>query len=545
MRITQLARRDYEGADLNPELAIGSWRLWSLQSQALEALRDANGLFAPVAVGRGKTLIALLAGRVLNVKLSLVFTKARIVDQMRRDFVKAKDNFKTVPTRILSYATLSQSKSSTLLDEIAANYRPEDLLLVFDEAHALAAPKSARTRRVIRFLRENPGVRVACLSGTLLSKSVDDVAHLAEFALRENSPFPCGGIFRQLSRSHSQAWKECLDVDGRPSASDWDRLSALEDFGADPSLRGKARRRSFRQAVSNRLRSAPGVVCSSEEDLGVSLTLIHRTIETPESVAELAALVERTKEDPGGEILPDPISYWRKMRELACGFWYRWQWANDVIDFDWLDARAEWARYVRAELDRNAGPGYDSPALVARQIDAEPITRGIHRAWDEWKAQKDKPAPPTVPVWVSDFLIKDAASFAESLKAPAIIWYQSKAVEEALIALDRFPVYGAGAELPEAPAHLCAASWIAHGTGRNLQAWSLAVIIEPPSSGKAFEQLLGRLHRRGQTADDVVFYIYQHTESFRNAVETAKAGARFVAETGGERQRLLYANESH
>lgn len=555
LRVATLPEVDYGGADLNRALRLpgASLSLWPIQSQALAALRHAGGLFAPIAVGRGKTLVALLAGSVLGVKLSLVFTKARIVSQMRRDFERLRRTFRLVPTRILSYATLSRPTGANLLGELADRYGPEDLLLVFDEAHALASTSSARTMRVIRFLRENPGVRVAAMSGTFLSRSIEESAHIAEMALRSRSPFPGGGVFRNRSRAHLDAWKETLDPDGRPASEHWERMTPLASrFGADLSLSGRARRKSLREAFSKRLRSAPGVVCSSEEDLGVSLTIVSVSIPFPARLQDCIDCLISQGTDPSGEVIADDVAQWRKARELSAGFFYRWDWP-DGPDLEWLEARREWARCVRAELTYAADRDYDSPLLVSQRIEREilagPARRSIHRAWEAWRQEKQKPEPPTVPVWLDRFLVGDALALAKTLEhkgEPPLIWYGSKAIEEAFIAAG-VRVYAAGDEPPDinagVPPHVAAAS-LCHATGRNLQQWRTAIVVEPPSSAKAWEQLLGRLHRRGQRADEVVFYVYQHTDAYRNALKNAEEKAAFVAESTGERQRLLYADRS-
>lgn len=563
-RVAQLPSADYRGADLNPELRLdgATWNLWGLQSEALAAARHADGLLAPIPVGRGKTLVALLVGTVWKAKLALVFTKARIVGQMRRNFEQLRGSFDLAPTRILSYATLSRPKGTALLEELAARYKGRELVLVFDEAHALASTTSARTMRVIRFLRANPEVRVAALSGTLLSRSVEEACHLSELALRERSPFPAGGVFRERSRAHVEAWKETLDPDGRPGPEHWERMKPLAAaFGGDLALRGKARRRSLRAAFSRRLRSAPGVVCGDEKDLGVALQIVPVDLEVPVRLEEAVDHLRATGEAPDGEIVPDDDGFYRKARELSAGFFYRWEWGEAGPDLPWLEARSDWNRCVRAELRKHADTGYDSPLLVSQRIDREtsrqideyddavPV-RAIHRAWWRWIYQKDKPKPPTVPVWLDTYLVDDAVALAEKLAhkgTPPILWYSSSTALEPVLRERLEHVYGAGDEPPDidsgVPAHLCAAS-LCHATGRNLQQWRTAIVLEPPSSGKAWEQLLGRLHRERQLADEVVFYVYQHTDSYRNALESAEEKAAFFAESFDSRQRLLYADRA-
>ena len=82
------------------------------------------------------------------------------------------------------------------------------------------------------------------------------------------------------------------------------------------------------------------------------------------------------------------------------------------------------------------------------------------------------------------------------------------------------------------------ASIRAHGTGKNLQQFARAHVANPPSDGATWEQLLGRLHRTGQEADEVTFSTYRHTEAFRAAVEKARDLSEYIEGTLGTTQRL-------
>ena len=124
----------------------------------------------------------------------------------------------------------------------------------------------------------------------------------------------------------------------------------------------------------------------------------------------------------------------------------------------------------------------------------------------------------------------------------SILWYESKAVEEAL--RDRgVKCFGAGRD-PGNTGESCAMSIRAHGIGKNLQSWSTQLIIEPPSSGQTWEQLLGRTHRSGQQADEVEVFVIQHTESFRRALKSAKEGAEYIEESTGNKQKLNFLTEN-
>ena len=87
------------------------------------------------------------------------------------------------------------------------------------------------------------------------------------------------------------------------------------------------------------------------------------------------------------------------------------------------------------------------------------------------------------------------------------------------------------------------ASIKSHGTGRDgLQfLFSKQHVAQPPSSGDAWEQLMGRLHREGQRADEVDTWVPRHTDEMKESIDKAFADARFIAEVMGTSQKLLLA----
>ena len=106
-----------------------------------------------------------------------------------------------------------------------------------------------------------------------------------------------------------------------------------------------------------------------------------------------------------------------------------------------------------------------------------------------------------------------------------------------------FPFYGPGQEasetiLQEKGDKTIVASVRAHGTGRNLQMYNRNLFVQPPVD---WEQNLGRTHRTGQQADEVTAWVYRHTEELVEAFEASMNRARYVQETTGARQRLLFA----
>ena len=509
-----------------------------IQEAALTAIKECRGGFFPIGVGHGKSFIACLAASVLECDFAIIFAPASTVRQLQEQYDDLRAHFRLVPARIMSYATLSQPKGTTLLTELVETYSADKVVLVCDEAHRLKRLESARTKRIIRFMRANPKVSFVALSGTMTSKSLRDFSHLAELCLRDNSPVP-------RDRYHLNCWSECIDVDGRPGQTEWRQLGPLAKWaGMDLStVRGQRRKEMVRKAFQKRMRSAPGVVASKEGSIGCSLNIQRvRDLVVPDDVTQMMRAVSDAGIDPAGDIIPDDVTAWRTLRHLAAGFYYKWDWEDGEEDLDWLRARRDWNRFVRHELMDNSEEGYDSPFLVAAKINREleaGQNRAIHRAWRNWQREKIKPAPPTIAVWVDCYLINYSLDWLSKQKTPAILWYESSAVGEALRERG-LTVYGAGQEPPR-EAHPCAMSIKACGIGKNLQSWSQQLVIEPPTGGLIWEQLLGRTHRQGQQADEVSCSILQHVEPYTRALESAVIQAHYIFDSSGNAQKLLFA----
>jgi hypothetical protein len=74
-----------------------------------------------------------------------------------------------------------------------------------------------------------------------------------------------------------------------------------------------------------------------------------------------------------------------------------------------------------------------------------------------------------------------------------------------------------------------------------LQRWTRALFTETPANDEAWEQTLGRMHRAGQTADEVHAWCYRHTEDVRDAFTSARRNSRWVGESTGSTRRLWAA----
>lgn len=509
----------------------GTQRLRPIQSLALAEIERVGGLLGPIGVGHGKTVVTLLAPSAASRRLgrpvrALLLVPASLYQKTLLDAAEYAEHWELPPLEILPYSQLSQPESSRILEQ------PFDLIIA-DEAHKLRNLDSARTRRVGRFFEAHPDARLVALSGTLTSKSVLDYAHLAEWALGAGSPLP---LHWTWLRSYSAA----LDVDpvNPPGGHD---IAAVEPLARDPRFAtgGPTALERRRRSYHRRLTTTPGVVATKKASVDCALYLERLEVTQPEDVQDALAHLELLWETPCGDVqLESAMRKAEVARQLTQGFYYRWVWPDGTPDRAWLSARSAWAVAVREALQRSR-PGLDSPALLARACEAgEAPTRTLAEAWEAWSVERAKPEPPVETVWVSDYLLADVWRWLHQDSRPRIVWYSHGAIEERLRAVG-LPVYGSGDEPPR-EAETCAMSIAAHGTGRNLQAWAHQLVICPPSSGAAWEQLLGRTHRAGQTAD-AVWCAWYGGGVFDSAMHKAVESARYIAQTQGQRMKLLLA----
>ena len=537
-------------------------RLLPIQSAMLWEAEQANGLFAAVGVGHGKTLASFLLPDVLQSKVSVLLIPPHLRDKTQDNLRTYGDHFKLPNSRVkvVAYSELSSADSADILERL----QPD--LIIADEAHCLRHKDAARTKRFLRYMKAHPGTRFCAMSGSMTDKSIKDYAHLIELALRKNSPLPNG--YREI-----QDWAEALDLSDDPMPPGM--LLQLDDVEGDGQ---KVARTKFR----SRLVESVGVVATEEGAVGCSLIIMPRVPWSKETREHADALkrdhgieLHPTRPmqtstrgfvlppDPlpsavraalkrlcdtweiGNEELVDAPSVARAARQLALGFYYRWKWPNGVKDVDWLDARAAWHRAVRDVLRHRSKPGLDSPMFVANAAARGELPNDAMRAWGAWCMVKDRPQPPTEAVWIDDFAARVAAQRATA-SSPYIVWCEQTAFGEKVAELAELPYYAGGTgELVRQEKGDCSVilSIKAHSEGHDhLSAFNHNLVTCPPISAKVWEQMLGRTHRLGQAADEVRVEVFLHTDALRAAFDVALEGARYVEQTQGQRQKLLYAD---
>ncbi len=285
--------------------------------------------------------------------------------------------------------------------------------------------------------------------------------------------------------------------------------------------------------MQRRITETPGVVATSESPIDASLVIEDwwpeytpmRTIGTA-----LDDLAEKW-ETPDGIPLTSAAEVWRIARELALGFYYRW---NPEPPGEWLEARRKWAAFVRAILLRSRT--LDSEAQVAER-------HSSRSEYSNWMRVRGMYTPSIETVWIDESIVERAAEWAQEKKG--IIWTDLVAVGKKLD--DRkVPYYGEMGKdknqniIEQASAGI-SASIAANSEGRNLQHYSRNLVLTPPTTGLAWEQMLGRTHRDGQKADEVSVEVFFGCKENIDAFYQAKSDAKYQEQITGSPQKLLEA----
>lgn len=552
MRVLQIPRRSFDldtTPDASPVYALGACgdpecpycesgapKLRPLQSAILIECSGANGGFIYAGVGEGKTLPSLLLHDAMNARRTVLLVPPNLRDKtLDVDEPELRKHFTLppvyAPTRgdavgppgvyVLGYSDLSATDASGLLEQI----KPD--LIVADEAHNLARREAARTRRFLRYMRQN-SCRFVPMSGSMLNRSLTEIAHLIELALGHNSPLP--NHYPDLVQ-----WSDAIDREGEEGATEPGALEMLRDDGE-----------TLRAAWRRRLLDTPGVVSTTAASVSIPIRLRTRKV-APAPAAAQALAELHAKWAWAGEEYDDTLEIIRVARQLAQGFYYRLVWPG-AQDTEWIEKRNAWRRAVRKRLMSTNREGMDSPALLenaARRGDWTPLE------WFDWLAVADRAPPGQEVIEIDRGLVQVALDWAAEDPAGGIVWVDSPVVGGWLRAAG-IPYYGAGddAELlaiarrdNPAPPNVIACSVQAHGTGKNLQYhWSRNLVLYPRAKGGTWEQLIGRTHRPGQRAARVDVDVLILCEEAQASFERAIADAKFTNETSGQPQKLLFAD---
>jgi|GEM_PF-3273782 len=567
------------------------FRLFNVQVEAINSFIKYGGLFAPISVGGGKTLITLKIADWAyhnDISRSLLIVPSQVYEQLIKvDIPMARWNLslsipfyflggkskirrkaivsaKRVGCYIMPYSYLSTTDTSFLLNTI----EPE--LIICDEVHRIKNRRAARTRRLMDYIT-NKQPLLAALSGTITSKSIMDYQHLIRYALDEHSPVP-----RIIAMA--QDWAGILDTEVQPSENQLKILQPLRkwaqrNFPTEPfPFTVAGMRKSFKQ----RLHSAPGVVASFESGIGTSLIFHNKPAPQPgEPLMELIKKVEEDWKTPNGDEIDFGIHKFKWLYELSSGFYNQLIWpseealaerkkislpeAKSILERakEHHAATQEYAAELREYL-KNPHPEADTPMLVGLEISKNGGRRVGSTLANLWRKVKSldfegRPERDQSQVRIDDFKIQEAIRWAQQVKGGALLWIYHQEMGRWLVEAMREaglePLYApAGAHgnrvilNPKNQGRLIVASISAHGEGKNLQAFQEQYFLQWPRSAKVAEQVLGRTHRQGQKADTLVVEM-NRTLLFDHIMFAAcLTDALYIHQTTGNRQKLVFGS---
>lgn len=524
VRLLTLDLRDQHAPGACPDGCLGckARELKPAQAQSLAELTDGTGLFLPLRIGAGKTLVSLLAASVLKEPRVVLVVPAASVRKTELEARQYGRHWRIMPHTLVSYETLSAPKQVNWLEQTAPR------LLICDEAHKLKNTSSKAWKRISRYLKAHPECRLVCLSGSVMSRSILEYAHYLRAGLRSLAPVP-----RDLLEL--RAWSYALDEKVPPEAVF--EPGALLTL-APPGL-GTVQERA-RGAYRDRLLSTPGVVSTREEvpSCGLEIRLVH----VPSSPVQARLLQDlRAKwETPCGDSFSLALDLWRHARSIGCGLYMRWD--PPAPEF-WLKARREWHAYVRDRL--KFARTWDSQVHLIGLIKSGQAPDG-ERVYQAWQACKDQFRPNPVAEWVDGSVLARAIKWAQDRPMP-LVWVEHREFGERMSRESGLPFFADQARDQQgrllgleyvgpaiASQHSC---W----QNLNLQAWHENLIVSPSSKGDRWNQLLGRTHRDGQEADTVSAEVWLTTPESVACWEQACRDGLATEQLKGEPHRLVYA----
>ncbi|MCZ2418697.1 MAG: hypothetical protein LC123_02480 [Burkholderiales bacterium] len=571
------------------------FRLRGQQAASLLAFDHYTGPFCPISVGGGKTLVSIMIaeryargggersvllvppavyGQLVGSDISWARKKVPLTvpfHYMQRSQRKRLDLAASGwrGCYIFPYSLLSVKDTSQLLEQIKPG------LIIADEAHNLRHRGSAKTRRVMEFIDEHEP-KLVLMSGTITGKGIRDYWHLISPCLRENSPLP-------LSSQLADDWGEVLDArEQAPSKSAGRVLLPLIEWAQehfpDEEEQLEETVGGFRAAYRLRLTSAPGVVTTTESALGTTLVIHNEPAPLDEREPSTAAMLEHLRKidneglTPNGDEIEYAIHAYKWRYELSSGFYNRLFWpepgTKPHITAEILERSQEYHARLNAYhgtpeiglrdwLKENARAGLDTPMLVGASMarrGSKDVGEGLYGLWRamkdadfEGRIERDSEA-----VRVCDYKIKRVVQWAKTLPkgAGALVWHWHKAIgrwlHEALLEAGFDALLCPAGENervldPKNAKKILIVSISAHGTGKNLQHFQYQIAPQWPRGAIAAEQMLGRTHRPGQQADELIFercdtlpFDYQNFAACLN-------DSIYIHQSTGNQQKLVYA----
>lgn len=459
---------------------------------------------------------------------------------------------------VLPYTLLSEEGAAARLEGINASF------VIADEAHTLAGNRdTGRTKAFWPWIKQkNP--RGVVMSGSFTRQSPEDYHKLMAWVLGDKSPLP-----RLVC--DTEVWSQALESKSAERPLPPEILGAMkplvkwavEEFPTEMSD-AKWDVRTVRLAYQHRYRSAPGVVKSVEGQSEVTAGLVIEAWPCARPNAKLTAMLKELEEDwitPDGDEKDFSVEILEVARQLSAGFYLKHYWnmkrpgvQDAILAFE---LRREYGSILRDFLKspRARHMSLLVPHAVGNYHHREgPIKNWDHLylAWKEWKKvyRKDLPKRDTKAVKVDAFKVRAVLEWAkEHKKTGGVIWVHHTEfgdwITEALTDAGLKPHRKISGDTWQAgdgsDGKLVVASSGAFGQGKNLQHYSHQILAQWCRTAPRMQQLLGRLHRKGQEAETVVAHSLRVTDFDHQQVYATLLDTIYDKQTHGGNRKLLMA----
>jgi hypothetical protein len=466
----------------------GGIRLFPEQAKAMMEFFLYGSIFAPIAVGRGKSLVSVLTANDAYVnfgkKKILLLNPSHLVGQLRStelpkyrkhgsinvpffwlaqlNAVKRMQEAQSGKTGcyVLSYNNTSGKEGAEILHAI----QPD--MIICDEIHRVLSQVSARGRR----FRETVKIyspSLVCLSGTMTQKSPKDYHFAAVHSLQERCFLPRPAML-------SEEWAKIIDSNAAtldqfepgqaPQAGDINKLVSWNNkhFSKERVTKDLV---GVREAFKRRMHTTPGVIASKGDLLGTSLRVSNLVISDDEKTSRpgwdrLKELVDNLVNlwvAPNGDELEHAMHIWRYRYELeGIGGYNDLSWPSidriskrrgiSTTEAEDLFSRSlfhhkqhqEYSRQLRKWITSRAKTGLDTPMLIGNDMYRNGAKNVGGTLYQAWTAVRDADFEGRVErvgtfVRVCDFRIKKIVEWAKHLHKEdptrgALLWYDNQGV---------------------------------------------------------------------------------------------------------------------
>ena len=527
-----------------------NFQLREAQFKALAPISYFRRGFFSCGVGHGKTLISLLAPLVARAHRAILLVPSSLVPQLTQIEIPKYEEIFGLKFDWCSIAGASQHKRREMMNKHRITIVPYSLLssedtmvllkeskvdmIIADECQYLKNAKSARTKRLLRFIDEfNPSF--VCMSGTIIKRDIKDYWHLIARCLGTLSPLPTE--FYDITDI-----QDTIDPYNHYSKCQSDFFSKL--FPKTVVSGNIVDVEKARQSMKVLFDASPGTVRTENQSVDCSMEI--NVIEL-EPAKELQNDIKNCSEfwiTPDGQDINEAIQQSALLSQIISGFYYKLYWPEGTEQeiIDEYNKQCELAKLIR-DFIKYYREGLDTPGLVMKALrEGDRRVSSLAREFasiDDW----DLPERERETVHLSDYRIKFAQEWArKNIKEGGIIWYKWDASGPELAkALPDATFCPADCPIENIQANGILICSFAHIEGKNIQHHSKNLLFNFPLNAADFEQLMGRTHRQGQEADCVYYDILISSDIQKGQLMNVMKQARYLNSVDKD-QKLVIAD---